>query len=321
MVRRIGLMTSGGDAPGMNAAIRAVVRHALGRSLEVVGIRRGYAGLLAGELLPLTRAGVANIIQRGGTILGTSRSPEFYQPGGRARAAAVLRGAGIEALVVVGGEGTLHGATLLAAEHGVTVAGVPGTIDNDVYGTDFTIGFDTAVNTALEAIDRIRDTAASHERLFLVEVMGRTCGEIALGVGVAGGAEDVLIPEQPTDLDTLGAELKRSWERGKRSSIIVVAESGKEGHVFTVAERVRALTGLEPRVCVFGHIQRGGTPTARDRILASRLGTAAVDIVLDGGGMMAGEAGGRVVRVPLRDTWEKRRALAADLLALVRDLV
>ena len=320
MVRRIGLMTSGGDAPGMNAAIRAVVRHALGRSLEVVGIRRGYAGLLVGELLPLTRAGVANIIQRGGTILGTSRSPEFYQPGGRARAAAVLRGAGIEALVVVGGEGTLHGATLLAAEHGVTVAGVPGTIDNDVYGTDFTIGFDTAVNTALEAIDRIRDTAASHERLFLVEVMGRTCGEIALGVGVAGGAEDVLIPEQPTDLDTLGAELKRSWERGKRSSIIVVAESGKEGHVFTVAERVRALTGLEPRVCVFGHIQRGGTPTARDRILASRLGTAAVDIVLDGGGMMAGEAGGRVVRVPLRDTWEKRRALAADLLALVRDL-
>ncbi len=321
MVRRIGLMTSGGDAPGMNAAIRAVVRHALGRSLEVVGIRRGYAGLLVGELLPLTRAGVANIIQRGGTILGTSRSPEFYQPGGRARAAAVLRGAGIEALVVVGGEGTLHGATLLAAEHGVAIAGVPGTIDNDVYGTDFTIGFDTAVNTALEAIDRIRDTAASHERLFLVEVMGRTCGEIALGVGVAGGAEDVLIPEQPTDLDTLGAELKRSWERGKRSSIIVVAESGKEGHVFTVAERVRALTGLEPRVCVFGHIQRGGTPTARDRILASRLGTAAVDIVLDGGGMMAGEAGGRVVRVPLRDTWEKRRALAADLLALVRDLV
>ena len=321
MVRRIGLMTSGGDAPGMNAAIRAVVRHALGRSLEVVGIRRGYAGLLVGELLPLTRAGVANIIQRGGTILGTSRSPEFYQPGGRARAAAVLRGAGIEALVVVGGEGTLHGATLLAAEHGVAIAVVPGTIDNDVYGTDFTIGFDTAVNTALEAIDRIRDTAASHERLFLVEVMGRTCGEIALGVGVAGGAEDVLIPEQPTDLDTLGAELKRSWERGKRSSIIVVAESGKEGHVFTVADRVRALTGLEPRVCVFGHIQRGGTPTARDRILASRLGTAAVDIVLDGGGMMAGEAGGRVVRVPLRDTWEKRRDLAADLLALVRDLV
>jgi len=320
-MRRIGLLTSGGDAPGMNAAIRAVVRHALGRSLEVVGIRRGYAGLLAGELLPLTRAGVANIIQRGGTILGTSRSPEFYQPGGRARAAAVLRGAGIEALVVVGGEGTLHGATLLAAEHGVTVAGVPGTIDNDVYGTDFTIGFDTAVNTALEAIDRIRDTAASHERLFLVEVMGRTCGEIALGVGVAGGAEDVLIPEQPTDLDTLGAELKRSWERGKRSSIIVVAESGKEGHVFTVAERVRALTGLEPRVCVFGHIQRGGTPTARDRILASRLGVAAVDVLLAGGGMMAGEACGRVVRVPLRDTWEKQRALAADLLALVRDLV
>src|SRR5437867_8247803 len=271
MVRRIGLMTSGGDAPGMNAAIRAVVRHALGRSLEVVGIRRGYAGLLAGELLPLTRAGVANVIQRGGTILGTSRSPEFYQPGGRARAAAVLRGAGIEALVVVGGEGTLHGATLLAAEHGVTVAGVPGTIDNDVYGTDFTIGFDTAVNTALEAIDRIRDTAASHERLFLAEVMGRTSGDIALGVGVAGGAQDVLPPEIPTGRTAPRPDLRQSRQRGKRSSIIVVAESGEQGRVFRIADEVRELTGLEPRVCVLGHIQRGGTPTARDRILASRL--------------------------------------------------
>src|SRR5213592_3637720 len=194
-MRRIGLLTSGGDAPGMNAAIRAIVRHALGRSLEVVGIRRGYAGLLAGEVQPLTRAGVANIIQHGGTLLGTSRSAEFFGLEGRARAAAVLRAAGIDGLIVIGGEGTLHGGTLLAEEHGIAVAGVPGTIDNDVYGTDFTIGFDTAVNTALSAIDRIRDTAASHERLFLVEVMGRTCGEIALGVGVAGGAEDVLIPE------------------------------------------------------------------------------------------------------------------------------
>jgi 6-phosphofructokinase 1 len=319
-MRRIGLLTSGGDAPGMNAAIRAVVRHALGRSLEVIGIRRGYAGLLAGELQPLTRAGVANILQRGGTILGTSRSTEFLAPEGRARAAGVLRGAGIEGLVTIGGEGTFHGATLLLEEHRIPVGGVPGTIDNDVYGTDVTIGFDTAVNTALEAIDRIRDTAASHERIFLVEVMGRSCGDIALGVGVAGGAEDVLIPELPTDLMTLAAELRHSWERGKRSSIIVVAESGDQGRSFRIAEEIGRLTGLEPRVCVFGHIQRGGTPTARDRVLASRLGTAAVDILLDGGGMMAGEVAGAVTRVPLRETWEKRRAPTGDLLALVRDL-
>src|SRR5690349_10342855 len=319
-MRRIGLLTSGGDAPGMNAAIRAVVRHALARSLEVIGIRRGYAGLLAGEVQPLTRAGVANIIQRGGTMLGTSRSREFFERDGRVRAASVLRGAGIDGLVVIGGDGTFHGATLLAEEHGVAVAGVPGTIDNDVWGTDFTIGFDTAVNTALGAIDRIRDTAASHERIFLVEVMGRTCGDIALGVGVAGGAEDVLIPEIPTDLIALGHELRQSWQRGKRSSIIVVAESGEQGRSFRVAEEIGRLTGLEPRVCVFGHIQRGGTPTARDRVLASRLGTAAVDILLEGGGMMAGEVAGAVTRVPLRETWEKRRAPTGDLLALVRDL-
>ncbi len=320
-MRRIGVLTSGGDAPGMNAAIRAVVRHALGRGLEVMGIRRGYAGLLAGELQPLARARVANILQRGGTVLGTSRCEEFCTPEGRALASAVLSTAGIDGLVVIGGDGTLAGASLLAAEQGTVVAGVPGTIDNDIYGTDYTIGFDTAVNTALEAIDRIRDTAASHERLFLVEVMGRTSGEIALGVGVAGGAEDVLIPERPTDLATLGAELRQSWERGKRSSIVVVAESGQQGRAFGLADHIRQLTGLEPRVCVLGHLQRGGSPTARDRILASRLGAAAVDIVLDGGGMMAGEACGTVVRVPLRDAWERRRLLPADLLALVRDLV
>jgi 6-phosphofructokinase 1 len=319
-MRRIGLLTSGGDAPGMNAAIRAVVRHALGCSLEVIGIRRGYAGLLAGELQPLTRAGVANIIQRGGTLLGTSRSAEFARPDGRARAAEVLGRAGIEGLVVIGGEGTFHGATLLAEEQGVPVVGVPGTIDNDVYGTDFTIGFDTAVNTALDSIDRIRDTAASHERLFLVEVMGRTCGEIAMGVGVAGGAEDVLIPEIPTDILVLAASIRQSWERGKRSSIIVVAESGAQGHSIRLAEEIGRLTGLEPRVCVLGHIQRGGTPTARDRVLASRLGSAAVDMLLEGGGAMAGEACGTVARVPLRDTWERKRAAPTALLTLAREL-
>ena len=319
-MRRIGILTSGGDAPGMNAAIRAAVRRALGRGLEVTGIRRGYAGLVAGDLEPMTRAGVANIIQRGGTILGTSRCAEFHDREGRARAAAELRHAGIDGLVVVGGEGTFRGASLLADEHGVRIAAVPGTIDNDVYGTDVTIGFDTAVNTALEAIDRIRDTAASHDRLFLVEVMGRTCGDIALHVGLAGGAEEVLIPELPTDLAALGIQLRSSWDRGKRSSIIVVAEAGEERSAFRTADRIAAEAGLEPRVCVLGHIQRGGTPTARDRILATRLGAAAIDILLAGGGAMAGEQCGSVVHVPLRDTWDKRRPVAGELLSLVRDL-
>lgn len=319
-MRRIGILTSGGDAPGMNAAIRAAVRHALGRQLEVIGVRRGYSGLLAGELQPLTRAGVANILQRGGTILGTSRCEEFCQPAGRARAAGVLRAAGIDGLVVIGGEGTFHGATLLAEEHKVIIAGVPGTIDNDIFGTDFTIGFDTAINTALDAIDRIRDTAASHERLFFVEVMGRTSGDIALAVGVAGGAEDVLVSDTPAELERLADEVRRSWERGKRSSIVIVPEGGTQGRVVGIAERVAQMTGLEPRVAVLGHIQRGGIPTARDRILASKLGAAAVDILLEGGGMVAGEVGNRVTPVPLRDSWERRRELPGDLLALVRDL-
>jgi 6-phosphofructokinase 1 len=319
-MRRIGVLTSGGDAPGMNAAIRAVVRRALGRGLDVVGIRRGYAGLLAGELQPMSRAGVANIIQRGGTVIGTSRCDEFLEPAGRARAAEILGRAGVEGVVVIGGEGTFQGGNLLADEQGVAVAGVPATIDNDVYGTDFTVGFDTAVNTALGAIDRIRDTAASHDRLFFVEVMGRTCGDIALHVGLAGGAEDVLVPEAPLDATTLAAEVRKSWERGKRSSIIVVAESGKPGCSFRVAERVLAATGIEPRVCVLGHLQRGGTPTARDRNLASRLGAAAVDILAEGGGAMAAESCGRVVRVPLRDAANQTRPPAGDLLALVRDL-
>jgi 6-phosphofructokinase 1 len=318
-MRRIGVLTSGGDAPGMNAAIRGVVRHALGRGLEVVGIRRGFAGLLAGELEPLTRAGVANVIQRGGTLLGTSRSEEFRDPAGRARAAAVLRGGGITGLVVIGGDGTLEGATLLHDEHGIVIAGIPGTIDNDVWGTETTLGFDTAVNTALDAIDRIRDTAASHDRLFLVEVMGRTCADIALAVGVAGGAEDVLLPQDDRDIELLASDLRRSWERGKRSSIVVVAEGGEESRAFVLSRRLE-LAGFEPRVCVLGHIQRGGRPTAHDRILGSRLGAAAVEILLDGETAVAGEAAGRIVRIGLRDAWERPRPVPDDLVALVKDL-
>lgn len=320
LMRRVGILTSGGDAPGMNAAIRSAVRSGLAKGLEVIGIRRGYAGLLGGELEPLTRTGVANIIQRGGTILGTSRSDRFREPEGRVRAAAILREASVEGLVVIGGEGTFRGATLLSQEHGFTIAGVPGTIDNDVYGTDFTIGFDTAVNTALDAIDRIRDSAASHDRLFIVEVMGRACADIALSVGVAGGAEAVVIPHAPSDLARLGADLWKSWERGKRSSIIVVAEGGEQGRAFRVARGLQDITGLEPRVCVLGHIQRGGTPSARDRILGSRLGAAAIDILLDGGAMMAGEVGGRVTRIPLADTWGRERQPPMELRTLAQEL-
>ena len=319
-MRRLGVLTSGGDAPGMNAAIRAVTRHALGRGLEVIGIRRGYAGLLAFEVEPLTRASVANVIQRGGTMLGTARCEEFREREGRARAASVLRQAGIEGVILIGGEGTFHGGSLLGEEHGVTVVGVPGTIDNDVWGTDVTIGFDTAVNTALEAIDRIRDTALSHERLFLVEVMGRTCPDIALCVGLAGGAEDVLLADAAEDIARLGEELERSWERGKRWSIVVVAEAGEPEHAFRLARELGRHRGLEPRVCVLGHVQRGGSPTARDRILAARLGVAAVDALCDGGGVMVGEVGTQVVRVPLRDTWSRPRPSPLELRTLARDI-
>jgi 6-phosphofructokinase 1 len=319
-MRRIGVLTSGGDAPGMNAAIRAVVRRALGRGLEVVGVRRGYAGLLAAELFPLTRAGVANIIQRGGTMLGTSRSERFRAAEGRARAAAVLREAAVDGLVAIGGDGTMRGASELAAEHGIPVVGVPGTIDNDVFGTDSTIGYDTAVNTAVEAIDRIRDTAASHDRLFLVEVMGRTCPDLALAVGTAGGAEDVLIGTGEPTVAQVGAELWKSWERGKRSSIIIVAEGDEPGRAFEVASRLKDAVGVEPRVCILGHIQRGGTPSARDRILGSRLGAEAVNALVTGGDVMVGESGPQTLRVPLRESWERKRPIPTQLLALVREL-
>jgi 6-phosphofructokinase 1 len=304
----------------MNATVRAAVRSAAGRGLEVFGVRRGYAGLLAGEFQPLGRRDVANVIQRGGTVLGTSRCPDFRTAEGRSQAAAALRAARIDGLIVIGGDGTFRGATHLADEHGVPIAGVPATIDNDVCGTDYTVGFDTAVNSALEAIDRIRDTAASHERLFLIEVMGRTCADIAAAVGVAGGAEDVLVPHLATDLRSMGEGLRRSWERGKRSSIVIVAEGAEQGTALRVADWLRQTSGLEARVCVLGHIQRGGSPTARDRILGSRLGAAAVDILLEGAGAMAGELGGRIVRVPLRDTWSCQREAPSELLALVHAL-
>ena len=313
-MKRIGILTSGGDAPGMNACIRAAVRAALTNDLEIIGIRRGFAGLIRGEIEPMNRRTVANIIHQGGTILGTARSAEFMTSEGRAMAIKAIEQAGIEGLILIGGDGTFRGGALLAEECGVSVVGVPGTIDNDVYGTDYSIGFDTAINCALEAIDRIRDTALSHERLFFVEVMGRHTGFIALESGIAGGAEELLIPEVPMSVDELCLSLKESFKRAKRSAIVVVAEANKPGESFRIAQEVKDKAGLDSRVCILGHVQRGGSPTARDRVLGSKLGAAAVRALVEGKeGYMVGEIKGEITYTPLKDTWEKKKQLNADL--------
>jgi 6-phosphofructokinase 1 len=319
-MKRIGVLTSGGDAPGMNAAIRAVVRTGAARDVEIVGIRRGYAGMIEGEFEPMGPRSVANTVQRGGTILLTARCKAFYTPEGRTVGAQHLKDAGIEGLVVIGGDGSFHGAHYLEVEHGIRSVGVPGTIDNDLYGTDFTIGYDTAVNTALAAIDRIRDTAASHERLFFIEVMGRHAGFIALDVGIAGGAEEILIPERPDTLEQVIDIVRDSARKGKASSIIIVAE-GYEGGGLKVMETVSKATGLDARVSILGHVQRGGSPTAADRVLASRLGNAAVEALLNGvSDVMVGIRANEVVHVPLAETWEKRKDVSLEMRELAKTL-
>ena len=316
-VRKIGVMTSGGDAPGMNAAIRSVVRTAITSNIEVVGIYQGYAGLIANKIVPFTMGSVANIIQRGGTILKSGRCPEFHQADVRRTGAENLRKAGVEGLIVIGGDGSFHGGHLLAVEHGIQVVGIPGTIDNDIYGTEETIGFDTALNTALEAIDRIRDTAASHDRLFIVEVMGRDSGFIAIDVGVAGGAEEVFIPETLANVDQAIQSIKRGVQRGKTSSILVAAEGQKVGRSYDLAEQIRRKAGFEAKVCVLGHIQRGGPPTARDRILASRLGFSSVRAIQQGlTDTMVGVQSGQVVPVNLKDCTTKKRRVPQELIDL-----
>jgi len=320
-MKRIGILTSGGDAPGMNACIRAAVRAALASDLEIFGVRWGYTGLIGGEMELLDRRAVANIIHQGGTILGTARSTEFKTSEGRAKAIKVLQEAGIEGLILIGGDGTFRGGTLLSEECGVSVVGVPGTIDNDVYGTDYTIGFDTAINTALAAIDHIRDTAISHGRLFFVEVMGRHTGFIALESGIAGGAEELLIPEAPLSVDELCFHLEENFKQGKRSAIVVVAETEQPGDSFRIAQEVKDKAGFDYRVCILGHVQRGGSPTARDRVLATKLGAAAVRALLEGkGGYMVGEIKGKVAYTPLRDTWEKEKGLDNQLVKLAEFL-
>jgi 6-phosphofructokinase 1 len=316
---KLALLTSGGDAPGMNCAIRAVVRAALAKDIKVIGIRHGFSGLLAGDFIHMKSQSVANIMHLGGTILHTSRCPEFKTREGRDRATAFINKAGVNFLVTIGGDGTLQGSAALSEETNTQIVHIPSTIDNDIYGTDFTIGFDTAVNTALEAIDRIRDTAFSLERLFFVEVMGRNSGFIALEAGIAGGAMEVLLPEITEDMSGLSRYIQDSFKRGKRACIIVVAEGERPGGAFEVASEVKSLTGLDSRVCVLGHTQRGGSPTARDRILATKLGVAAVEALLQGeSGVVVGEVGGQIVRTPLKEATEKKKPLSNFLVELLK---
>ncbi|WP_432697175.1 6-phosphofructokinase [Marinobacterium sp. YM272] len=313
----IAIMTSGGDAPGMNPAVRGVVRAALGLGINVYGIYRGYSGLIADDIHPLTSGSVSNIVQRGGTMLKSDRCLAFKDPEVRAAAAAILKRRNIGALVVIGGDGSLTGAHLLEQETGVAVIGLPGTIDNDIFGTDDTIGFDTAVNTALEAIDRIRDTATSHERHFLVEVMGRASGSIAINVGMAAGAEMILVPEQAFDVATISEELATSRRAGTGSSgIIVVAEGPEPGLTSRLAAQLKE-RGQDPRVCILGHIQRGGSPTGHDRVLATCMGAMAVRYLCAGySDIMVGVKDGSIVDVPLEDVIRFRKGLEPSLLDL-----
>lgn len=278
-MKRIGVLTSGGDSPGMNAAIRAVVRKGIFHDLEVYGIYNGYAGLIAGNITKLEVGSVGDIIHRGGTMLRTARCEEFKTPEGQAKGIEQLKKYGIEGLVVIGGDGSFQGAKKLT-EHGFPTIGLPGTIDNDIPGTDFTIGFDTALNTIIEAIDKIRDTATSHDRTYVIEVMGRDAGDLALWAGLADGAESILIPEEKHEMEQIIQRLKLGIERGKKHSIIIVAEGVCSG--VEIGKQIEETTNLETRVTVLGHIQRGGSPTAFDRVLASRLGARAVELLLEG---------------------------------------
>ncbi len=320
-IKHIAVITSGGDAPGMNAAIRAVTRVSLHHDLKVTGIIGGYSGLIQGQFINLDMSSMANILKHGGTILKTGRSAEFMQASSRTEAFQQLQGAGIDAFVCIGGDGSFTGAHQLFQEHGFPFVGVPATIDNDIYGTDYTIGFDTAVNIALDAIDRIRDTASSHDRLFIVEVMGHDSGFIAVDVGVAGGAEEIFFPENPIAIEQAIEHIKRSMARGKKSSILVTAEGKKPGRAYDLAEAIRKRAGFEAKVCVLGHIQRGGAPTARDRILASRLGAHAVEKIIQGeSDIMIGMQAEKLVTHKLASVLGKKKQIPNDLIKLAQIL-
>lgn len=311
IIKKIALLTSGGDAPGMNAAIRAVVRTAIFYQLDVVGVRRGYQGLIEGDFMPMESPSVSKIINLGGTILHTSRCPEFKDIEVRRKAIEGMEAEGIDALVVIGGDGSFRGANDIFKDFGFPVVGIPATIDNDIFGTDFTIGFDTAINTAMEAIDKIRDTAHSHDMVFFVEVMGRDAGFIALNTGIATGSEVTLIPEIQKDIDSLVDYLKIGRRKNKTSGIVVVAEGGHLGSAAEVAAAVKErIPSYETRVTTLGHIQRGGSPSCSDRVLASIYGYEAVCALLDGrSGVMIGRVNGKTVYTPFEDAISGHNAI------------
>jgi 6-phosphofructokinase 1 len=321
-VSRIAVLTSGGDSPGMNAAVRAVVRTGLYYGLEVFGIMRGYQGLIEDDIYKMESRSVANIIQRGGTILKTARCKDFYEEEGRKKAYAVLKKRGIEGLVVIGGDGSFRGATMLAKEFDIPCIGIAGTIDKDIVGTDFTIGFDTAVNTAVEAIDKIRDTADAHDRLFIVEVMGRDAGYIALHSGIATGAESILIPERKTDIEGVISSLVEKERRKKLVNIIVVAEGDEFGGANEIAKIVKErLPHIDTKVCILGHIQRGGSPSCLDRLMASRMGYHAVESLISGRfNVFVGILNNRVNYIPLENVGKKKGKINEEWMKIVKIL-
>ena len=320
-IKAIGILTSGGDAPGMNAAIRAVTRSAIFEGLKVFGIYRGYEGLIAGDIKELTTESVSNTIQRGGTFLKTARSKDFMTPEGRRKAVDNLHKFGIDALIVIGGNGSLTGARDLAREYDIPCIGLPGTIDNDLYGTDSTIGYDTTMNTIMECVDRIRDTAQSHERIFFVEVMGRDAGFLAQNSAIACGAEAAIIPEEETDADQLAEFMKRGIRKSKKSCIVIVSESPKCGAMYYADRVKKEFPGYDVRVSILGHLQRGGRPTARDRILASCTGVGAIEAIKQGQrNIMVGYRMGEVVYVPFSEAIRTDKYLDRRLITVLNEL-
>jgi 6-phosphofructokinase 1 len=321
-VTKIGVLTSGGDAPGMNAAVRAVVRTGIYYGLEVFGIMRGYSGVIENDIVPMHSRSVANIIQRGGTILKTARCKEFFEYEGRKKAFNNLKNLGIDGLIIIGGDGSFRGAHQFSTEFEIPCIGVPGTIDKDMAGTDFTIGFDTAVNTAVEAIDKIRDTADAHDRLFIIEVMGRDSGYIALHSGISTGAESILIPERKTDIEELVASLQEKERRKKLVNLVIVAEGDGFGGADEVAKVVKErLPNVDTRVCVLGHIQRGGSPSCMDRLIASRMGYSAVECLMENRfNVMVGIINNKMHFTPLEKAVKAKQKLSDDWLKIVKIL-